>query len=423
MATATYSVTTGSSDLSELWRKVQIGVLEAYQFGVEEWMLFQKAKKLNIDWSSREITAELDFNDDINVASIPEGGKEARPASPTAVTATLTWILLNARFTISLTSEYIQKQQGTRGQLVNQFKWQSKKKVQAVRRKVGDMLYGFSNGVVGHLTENNTGTTSLDLDNMYGVTGLGGTSDARKVSDLVRANEYYGILTSAGTFREIVQASSVASATNIVTTASNMSTTADGDLLVGAASLENTTNAGTDYNRGLVGLLDMLTSTSVHSVSGDTYPRWTASTTNTDGGRFTGIKLRKLKQGINNEGGGKLDTVLWSQGVENDVTAQLQAGLRFSDSWGMEMDGSPKSKGIKFVSTKRVPDGYVIGFDSKRSVCRGTLLPEPDAGQLAFGDGHKLQDDSGRVYSIDYPCFMMTKNRKNMGYYSGLTEQ
>jgi hypothetical protein len=422
MAQATYAVTTSSSDLKEIWRKVQVGVLTAYQFGVEEWNFVKKLKEMDVNWSAREITAELDFTDDINVASIPEGGKEARPASPTAVTANWTWILLNARFTVSLTAEYIQKQQGTKPQLMSQFKWQSKKKIQAVRRKVGDMFYGFSNGVVAHLTEDNTGTTSLDLDNLYGVTGLGGTTSNRRCADLIRANEYYAILQSNGTFREIVQASSVARATNIVTTAANMGTTADGDLLVPAASVENTSNAGTDYNRALVGILDQLTSTSVHGVSGSTYDRWTASIANTAGGRFTGIKLRKMKQAIDNEGGGKLNSVIWTQGVENDVTSQLQAGLRFTDSWGMEMDGSPKSKGIKFLATKRVPDGYVFGFDREKSIHKGTLLPEPKPGAIAFSDGHKLQDDSGRIYSIDYPCFLMTENRKNMGYYSGCTE-
>jgi hypothetical protein len=423
MAAATYSVTTSSSDLDELWRKVQMGVLEAYQFGVEEWNYFLKLKNKDVRWSAREITAELDFTDDINVASIPEGGKEARPASPTAVTATFTWILLNARFTVSLTAEYIQRQQGTRPQLVSQFKWQTKKKVQAVRRRVGDMLYGYSTGVIGHLTENNTGTKSLDLDNLYGVTSLGGTTAELRVVDLCRENEFYAIMQSDGTFREIVQASSIARATNIITTAANMSTTADGDLLVDASSVENTSAAGTAYNRALVGLLDMINSTSVHGVSSATSSRWAAALNNSDGGRFTGIKLRKAKQQINNKGGGKADTVLWSQGVENDVTAQLQAGLRFSDSWGMEMDGSPKSKGITFMSTKRVPDGYAFIFDRKQSIKKGTLLPEPKPGALAWGDGQKLQDDSGKIYSIDYPCFLMTGNRANMACYSSLAEQ
>ncbi len=44
MATATYTPTTSGTDLKELWRKVQVGVVEAFGFGVEEWNLLQKLK-------------------------------------------------------------------------------------------------------------------------------------------------------------------------------------------------------------------------------------------------------------------------------------------------------------------------------------------------------------------------------------------
>jgi hypothetical protein len=118
-----------------------------------------------------------------------------------------------------------------------------------------------------------------------------------------------------------------------------------------------------------------------------------------------------MKQAIANKGGGTMDTVIWSQGVENDVLAQLQAGLRFGDPFNMEMDGSPKSKGVTFMSTLRVPDGYVFGFDSKRSIKKGTLLSEPAEGDVSFNDGWKIPDKSGEVFSI------------NLAYHSGLTEQ
>src|SRR5690242_19552058 len=99
MSTATYSVSTSATTLANIWRKVQAGIIVSFQFGVEEWNWLSKLKKFDVDWSAREITAELDVNDDIGTASIPEGGFEARPSSPTTATATLTWILLNKRFT------------------------------------------------------------------------------------------------------------------------------------------------------------------------------------------------------------------------------------------------------------------------------------------------------------------------------------
>jgi hypothetical protein len=420
MAVATYTPTLSSDGLDELWRKEQLGVVEAFGFGVPEWNFFNKLKGVDTNWSTREITMELDLQDGYGVASIPEGGYEARPSSPLAVTATLTYILLNKRFTISLTAKYIHDKRGTKAMLTDQLKWQSKKAVQAIRLKVGNYMYGFSTGVLAHAAENATGTTHLTIDNMYGIAGEGATTDSRQAQDLFTALDYIGILTSGGTFRSIKQPSAIAGS-NVLTHATDWGTTADGDLLVGAASMENTSNDGTDYNRGLVGLLDMITSTTVHNYANTSNSRWDPGIENTSGGRFTGVKLRKMKQGINNNGGGTLDRVLWAQGVENDVFAQLQAGLRFSDSFGMEMDGSPKSRGVKFLSTKRVPDGYVFGWDSKRSVGKGTLLPEP--GQQAWGGGEKIKDQSGMVYSLDFPVFMATKSRANMGMYSGITEQ
>ena len=72
------------------------------------------------------------------------------------------------------------------------------------------------------------------------------------------------------------------------------------------------------------------------------------------------------------------------------------------------------------MTSKRVPDAYVFGYDSKRSVGKGTLLPEP--GQQAFSDGKELIDDSGFIFSLDYPCFMAIKNRGNFGSYASLQE-
>jgi hypothetical protein len=395
-------------------------VVEAFGFGFAEWNWLQDLKNFKVDWSTREITMELDLDDDINVASIPEGGKEARPASPVAVTATLVWILLNKRFTISKTLKFISQQQGTRPMLVDQLKWQSKKAVQSIRRRTAEYFYGFSSGTIAHVASGGSGS-ALVLDDMYGVASQGGTSANLRAVDNVRDDEYLALLTSGGAFEEIVQVSSIARSTNTITTASSMTSADNGELVVHAASVENTSLAGTDRNRALIGLQDFMTTASVHSFSSATNSRWDAALSNTDGGRFTGVKLRKLKQAINNKGGGTLDRVIWTQGVENDVFAQLQAGLRFSDSFGMEMDGSPKSRGVKFMTSKRVPDGFVFGYDSKRSIGKGTLLPEP--GQQAFSDGKELIDDSGFIFSLDYPCFLATKSRANMGFYDSLQEQ
>ena len=418
MATATYAVTTSGGDLADLWRKVQAGVVVASQFGVEEWNALMKTKRFTVDWSAREITVELDINDDYGTAMIPEGGKEARPSTPTVVQATLTWVLANKRFTISKTAQYI-AQRTPKAQLEDQLKYQSRKALQGIRRKFGDMFYGFSTGTVAVLSGSSAGGCSIK--NLYGVTNLGSAAGTLRAADIFRAGDYIAALNPTGpALRAIAVVSSVDRSANLLSTGANISGSA-ADLVTFANNLENTTLAGgTERNQHFVGMLDGITSTSVHGVSQTTYSGWQAAINDSTGGRFTGIKLRKMKQAIMNKGGGELDTIWWSNGVENDVVAQLQAGLRFDDAFKLEMDGRPTSKGVTFHTSRRVPDGYVFGYDSKNSVQRMSLLPEP--GSQAFDDGDKLQDDSGLVFSLDFPAAMVWVNRQNAGLYSGLSE-
>lgn len=419
MATATYGVTTSGGDLSSIWRKVQAGIVVAAQFGVEEWNALLQAKKFTVDWSAREITMELDIQDDVGTAMIPEGGKEARPSSPNTVTATLTWVLANKRFTISKTAQYI-AQRTPKAQLENQLRYQARKALQGIRRKFGDMFYGFSTGTAAIASA--SAASAVAIKDLYGIANLGSVSANRRVADIFKVGDYIVALNPTGPALRAapVKVTNIARATNILSVDGDLSVVA-ADLITFANNLENTTLAGgTERNQWLVGLLDGVTSTSVHSVSGTTYPDWAAAVNDSTGGRFNGIKLRRLKQQIHNKGGGELDTVWWANGVENDVVAQLQAGVRFDDAFSLEMDGRPTSKGVRFNTSRRVPDGYVFGYDSRNSVCRMTLLPEP--GAPAFDDGDKLQDDSGLVFSLDFPAAMVYKNRGNLGLFSGLAQ-
>ena len=115
-----------------------------------------------------------------------------------------------------------------------------------------------------------------------------------------------------------------------------------------------------------------------------------------------------------------MDLLVWALGVKRDVVAQLSAGLRFTDAFGLEIDGEAKGKGVQFFSSRRVPDGYVFGLVKKNSVNKMTLLPEP--GSVSEDDGYKLQDLSGKVFPIDYPCAMIWTSRAGSGLYSGLDQ-
>lgn len=422
MAQATYSVSTSTTNLSGLWRKVQAPLRQATNFMYDEWDELDEMQEFAVDWSAREITMPLDINEEVGVASIPEGGNEARPSSVTVVDASFTWILLNARFTISKTAKFID-QKNRAAMLENQFKFQGRKKLQAVARRISDYFYGFGTGIVATTSTVATQASgTYTIKDMYGIVGLGATTAPFQVADMFRVGEWVALIRTAALVTNAIGViTAVTPATpSIAITWNGSVTSANNDGIVFANSLENTTIAGTDYNAALTGFLDAYTSTSLHGVSSATYANWQPSYSNTTTGRFTGIKLRKMRQATANKGGGKLDSVVWSQGIENDVTSQLQAGLRFNDAWGMEMDGAPKSKGINFRSGRRVPGGYVFGY-VKESIRKMVLLPRP--GQPTWDDAEKIQNVSGYVFPMDYPCQMVYLTRANLAYESNKAEQ
>jgi len=419
--TATYAVTTSKTDVNGVWRKVQAPLQEAAQYMVDEWDMLDEVQTFEVDWSAREITMPLDLSDDVGVASIPEGGFEARPSSPNPTDATLTWILFNARFTVSKTAKFIDLK-NRQAMLERQIIFQGRKKLQAFARRIGEYFYGFSTGVLAKVVSV-TGDVIVVKD-QYGIAGLGSTTAPFKAGQPFKKGEYVAVLNPTGpALRGIAQ---VAAQDNTVpnftfATGTTPAGTAANDLLVMGNSVENTTLAGgTDYNNALLGLLDICTSTSIQNVSSATFPKWAVGFSDTTSTRYTGIKLRKAKQGILNSGGGTLNQILWANGVENDVTAQLQAGLRFQDSFAMELDGMPKAKGVDIKTTRFVPNGFVFMFDRK-SLRKLSLLPKP--GQPAWDDGYKLQDQSGFIFPIDYPCQLVVTNRANFGYAQNQSEQ
>ena len=419
MAVATYTPSTSSSDVSGVWRKVQTPLQVAAQFMVPEWDMLDDLPEMHVDWSARLIEMPLDLADDYGVAAIDEGGYEARPVSPNPVDATLTWILYNGRFTISKTAKFIDEH-NKQAMLERQIVFQGRKKLQAIARRLGFDFYGFSTSVVAKVSSE--ASSVFTLKDAYGVSGLHSTTTPYRVTDPFKVGDYVAFLNPTGPALRgtPIDVTAVAAATPSITTSATPSGATADDLVVMGNSVGNTVLADTDHGNGLTGLLDVNTTASVHSVSNATYAKWDVGYSDTAGGRFTGIKLRKAKQGIENNGGGTLNTMLWSQGVENDVTAQLQAGLRFTNAFAMEMDGSPKAKGVKIMSTRFVPEGYVFMFDRK-SYKKLSLIPKP--GTPAWDDAHKLQDQSGYVIPLDYPCALITNNRGNFAYASGATEQ
>jgi hypothetical protein len=410
-----YSPTTAKTDLVKLYKKIQTKLFTGFKFKVEEYDDIDLGK-FDVNWSAREILFPLDLNEGGNVASIPEGGWEALPTSPTLEEGTTTWIQLNKRFTVTKIAQYIDEAQGVRPQIKRQFKHQGTKALQAIAWQYGLYHYGQSTGVIA-LVAGAPNANVITLDTAYNVSGLassGSSYDKRYLASLFKVGERIASLNPAGpALREIMTITDVDPANGTITVDDD-GTTADNDLLVYANSIEDTTLAGgTDYNKAPVGMMEVLTASALHGL---THDNWSVAYSDTASGRFNGQKLQRMKDEIANwaPDGAVLDRLVMDQAVYRDTVAQYQAFVRFDDPHALEIEGDFKSKRVKIKKTRRVPPGLVAGYWSG-AWKRMTLFDTVESPE-SFMDGDKLENQNAMVFMMDYPYQYVCTARKAFTY-------
>ena len=419
MAEASTVVTTSASSLQKVWRKIQGDVAEGIQYKNVEWdMMEDFVPPEGTVWSAREVTIPIDIKEGAGVASIVEGGTEALPSSPNLAEITVTLVQFNKRFNASLLAKY--GDSGDENQVKRQLTHQGAHAIRDLSRHFSDYFHGVSNAYLAQVVAATTATTgTYTLSSGYGVSGITSTAF---IAQKFKASDRVALIRSGSLVSNAIgTVSSITSSAVMVVVWNGSVVSASGDYVVKANSMENTTIDGTDYSRGLVGLIDITTASSVHSLATSTEADWDIAYSDTAAGRFSGIKLRRADDEIDDEGGGRVNTVLMSKGVRRDFIALERAALRFNDPFGMEVDGDVKSKGRKFIASKRVPPGYVYCFD-KSALSRWALLPKP-SGKFSWGDGKEYINQNAMVFRIDMPVATICKNRKKFAYFTSQTEQ
>ncbi len=422
MAQLTPAITTAGVTLVKAYRKMQSALLMGFQSMSEEWDLFDDIPTYDLTVSAREMTVPIRLYSAGRSAMIAEGALEKNPVTPAMEELTLTWANLNERWMTTLTAKYLDSKSQA-GMIIRQLRYQAMEALEAISNTVSWQFYGYSTGVACQTTTIQTGTTGqvLTLANAFGISGLGA---AGYLASMFTVYDRVSLIRGGALVANAIGQITAVDQTNgtITVTWNGAVTSASGDNIVFANSLENTTISGTDYNLCPTGLLDALTSSSVHGLA-NTIPNWNPALYNTAGGRFSGLKLRKARQAVGNLGGGKADLVIWSNGVENDTIEAERALARFSGTFGMELDGSVKAKGIEFFTSRKAPPGFAFIMDKSETVGKFTLLPKPDSGTPPWSDGDKMENRNALQFSIDFPYAYVWKNRRTLAAYSGLTEQ
>lgn len=425
MAQATYTVTQGTSSaatgVNVAWRKIQGKVAQGAQFMFPEWQWYDDYPEEDIDWSLRETTIPLDIDDAVGAGYLPEGGKLMRPSSVNMTDLTVPLSQLNARWTASKLAKYANR--GMTNQVEAQLRYQATKKLQALVRLFARSTYGTSVGTIA-LTDTDvpaaTSVNDVALKDAFGKTDVDNAAylvSLFKVNDRVAFVDNTSLVGGSFGYVDALDVPNGQIDITFDTTATN-ATTANLKI-VGAASLENTTIAGTDYGIALNGWVDFLTAATLHGVATATYPAWAAGA-DAGGGRLDRTKLMKAEHTIQNNGGGRMDRCLLSQGVWRDLDQQTYSLVRYDSPKGMELDGTFKMAGVEFKTSRYMLPQHAICYDRK-SVRKLSLLPKPDGG-ASWGDGKELIDDDGFVFEINMACGLFNTNRGNLYYFSALTE-
>lgn len=415
----------GTISLLHLQRKVQGKVLAGFQAETEEWGWLKSAKipKNKINQSAREITTPINIRRATHAALIQEGGYEANPLTSPLNELTYTWSNYNIRFPYTLTTKYLAAL-GQDNTLMAQLRYQTMKAVEGMSDTVGRDFYGFSTGIWCQTTTAATQASgAYTLAALYGVSGLGTTA---QLGSLFVVNDRVALVRSSALVTNAIGTiTAVTPATPSITVTWNGSVTSmANDNVVLAMSIENATlTGGTNFNKALVGMRDGATTASIHNLSSGTEPLWAAGYSDTGGGRWSGVKLRKAKQGIRNNGGGTLNFVIWDQGVSNDVFASQSGALRFSDPENMQLDGKPTDTGTTFVDSRKVPSGDVYCLDRNNSVKQFALLDYSETDQVSMDNADKMEGQNALAFSIDNPIALTWENRGNLAFFSSVTTQ
>ncbi len=427
-ATGNSASYTTVSTLADLYKKTNTDVMVALKRKTEEYDWFDDFPDEQITPSGNENRIVLDVSYQHTSAMIPDGGYEGQTTTVAPQHGTFTFVQMNQRYSFTTLAKAF-GDKARAGQIQNQVLYSSIKAVESIAFSVGLQTYGFSTGTVAVVstTQGASATQVIPLKNAFGSTLIAGGTTIQNtyLSYLFRGTPEIALI-RAGViveFGNVTAAPSASSGVGYIDVTFNSSITPTvGDLIVFANAVTDATLTGTDQNRWPVGLLDQLTSASVHGLATTTAANWAAGYTNTSGGRMSYATQEAMANGIWNNGGAKMNRVIYSQGVRRDIISGERAARRY-DSSEFDWDGEITTNGLKYMTSVLAPPGMFIGYNNMASA-KKVLSDKPDyEGGPQIFSLDKVQDKAAVAASYDFIYARVCNNRAGLGYASALTEQ
>lgn len=424
MAGHTVDITTIST-LSKTYKRSTTKLYRTYTRKVPEYRWMDEVPDEDIVPSGRENLIPLDTQKGYGAAQIPDGGWESRAETPPPTEGAFVFNHTNNRFSITLRAQAFDR--AARGAtIIRQIKYQSIKCIEGVMRKYGFMFYGFSTGVVA-VVNGDPGAAAashtITLKDAFGITTI---DTASYLASMFVVGEGVALIrASALVANAIGEVTAVTPATPsiAVTWIPGNADPADGDQIVYANAVTGQTIEETDYNKWNVGIFDVLTSVSVHGVSNAVEPTWNPALYNTSGGSLDFVKIKAIRQALENSGDTTLRRIIYSNGVENDFQATERGALLWTNSGQMNVDANVSAKGVDFRTSRFTPPTCAFGIGAD-AFGKKIISEKPDEEELIeFGKLYKAEDRSVLKGGVDMIGAQICRSRSRFTGYVNLNEQ
>lgn len=409
------------STLSNAFRKTSTKLYRAYTRKVAEYRKMEDIPDEEIVPSGRENLIPLDVNIGYGAAQITDGGYEGRTDGPDLAEGSFVFNHTNARFGISIRASAFDKAART-GHVIQQLKLKSMKCIESVMRKFAYMTYGFSTGVVA-LVDGDPASSATPTLNLRDAFGLSFLDNAAYLAAMFPEGEGVALI-RAGALVGIGQVTAVDASTPSITVDFGAAVdAADGDSIVFANAVTGNTIDETDYNKWHVGILDILSSASVHGLATADAPAWAAAEYDVNGGSFGFLKKQQMVQALENKGDTTMKRLIVSNGVLNDTIAKERAALQWGSAGEMNLDGNVTASGVRPETTRFVPPTFAIAIGAD-AWGKKMLTDKPDENDtIDVGKLHKSEDRSVLKGGVDVIGAVVCRSRSRFAAFGNLNEQ
>jgi hypothetical protein len=412
------------SDLAKAYKRSSTKLYRTYTKRIPEYAWVDEVPDEDIVPSGRENLVPLDVARGVGAHQMDDAGYEGRTETPALKEGAFVFNHTNARFSISLRAQAFDK--AARGNfIIRQIKYQSIKCIEAVMRKYAYMFYGMSSGYLAQCNggQGSAASHTITLKNGFGLSSVSG---AAYLANMFPVNEGVALIRAGALVTNaigVVTAFSLTAGTITVAWGPGNVSITDGDYLVYANGVTGTTLSETDFNKWNVGMLDSLVTDSVQGVATSGESTWASPLYDTNGGSFGFVKIKKMRQALENSGDTTLRRIVWSNGVENDVQALERGSLLWSDSGRMNIDANVTAKGVSFDTSRFVPPTFAFGIGAD-FMGKKIVSEKPDEEQqIEFAQLYKAEDRSALKGGVDMISANIIRSRSRLVAYGALNEQ